>query len=348
MSFSQKEAKKRFVAVFEEFREKTGKSIPTISKEIGINQNTMNDTLNYTKDNLNANFVIAFCLTYKCTTVEYIYSGTKETSTTALSNNVTAFRHSEDCQPLDSDKLVGEFYGYCQSTTYDKIDKFVLIVEKNSSNTLDATLNLECYTQVKGRKTDVINKKLYGKPMFLKPDIVFIVFQAEKGDDMYIMSFKWFSINSTKKIYCRYGALLTPCRDTNRYPQLQSFVFLDAPLNEKYLHYVKGFLKLSEKKIIVPSEFFDNPTNGLLYNNKNVKTLFERCEDICSVKKEFYCFSEETLLGSAKANGVDYDTTAAAIMTLKEFAINPEKVNYPDNNTYSKFLSHLTADNFEI
>ena len=59
-------------------------------------------------------------------------------------------------------------------------------------------------------------------------------------------------------------------------------------------------------------------------------------------KEEYYCFSEKVLLALGEANGVDYDTTAATIMTLKKNSINPKVVNFPNNKTYSKFLAALT------
>lgn len=77
-------------------------------------------------------------------------------------------------------------------------------------------------------------------------------------------------------------------------------------------------------------------------NDDNVKTFFAKCKDMNYNKEEYYCFSEKVLLDLGEANGVDYDTTATTIMTLKKNSINPKVVNFPNNITYSKFFATLT------
>ena len=55
-------------------------------------------------------------------------------------------------------------------------------------------------------------------------------------------------------------------------------------------------------------------------------------------------FSEKVLLVMGEAHGIDYDTTAATIMTLRANSINPKVVDFPNNKTYSKFFAGLTTD----
>ena len=67
---------------------------------------------------------------------------------------------------------------------------------------------------------------------------------------------------------------MTPCRATNRYPELQSFLLLDKPVLPQNLHFVDGFLNLTQDKIIVPADKYDAETDSLLANDDNVKTFF--------------------------------------------------------------------------
>lgn len=141
---------------------------------------------------------------------------------------------------------------------------------------------------------------------------------------------------------CRYGSLMTPCRSTDRYPQMQSFVMLDKPVTPENIRFVDGFLRLSQDKIIVPADKYEAEAGGLMGTDSNVKTFFNQCKDLQYSKEDYYCFSEKVLLAIGEANGMDYDTTAAAIMTLKENSINPKVVDFPNNKTHSKFLAGLT------
>ena len=144
-------------------------------------------------------------------------------------------------------------------------------------------------------------------------------------------------------MYCRYGSLMTPCRSTDRYPQMQTFLLLDKPVLPENLDYIDGYLHMIQDKIIVPAEVYDSEENGLLKNDETVKTFFENCSGMHYNKEEYYCFSEKVLLALGEANGVDYDTTAATIMTLKKHSINPKVVDFPNIKTYSKFFAGLTT-----
>ena len=119
---------------------------------------------------------------------------------------------------------------------------------------------------------------------------------------------------------------------------------LDKPVAPEHMHYVDGFLHLSQDKIIVPANKYDAEDGGLMKTNEKVKAFFSKCKDWQCRKEEFYCFSEELLLAMGKVNGIDYDTTVATIMTLKENSFNPKVVDIPNNKAYSKFFSRLTTD----
>ena len=103
-----------------------------------------------------------------------------------------------------------------------------------------------------------------------------------------------------------------------------------------------GFLRLSQDKIIVPAEKYDAQIGGVMATDKDVKAFFDQCKDLQYSKEEYYCFSEKVLLAMGEAHGIDYDTTAATFMTLKENSINPKVVEFPNNKIYSKFFAGLT------
>ena len=257
-------------------------------------------------------------------------------------NNHTIVRHSYDCHELTDPAFMGRYFGYCRNTQYEnEIENFVLTIEPDFSGSTQAKFVLTGRNQ----KSEAIQKTLYGTPFHLTPNIIYIVLQSNVGDDMFIMSYSWFKLNLGKKLYCRYGSLITPCRSTERYPQQQSFIMLDKPVAPEHMHYVDGFLHLSQDKIIVPANKYDAEDGGLMKTNEKVKAFFSKCKDWQCRKEEFYCFSEELLLAMGKVNGIDYDTTVATIMTLKENSFNPKVVDIPNNNkAYSKFFSRLTTD----
>lgn len=339
----KKDAKIRFRDAFEEYMKQTNKKIPAIARELDISESTIKDTLSYSKDNLNADLVIAFCLKYKPVDINYIYTGVlQEPAGQPLEkSNFTMFRHSHDCHELLDDAYMGTFYGYCRNTQYNHIlDDFVLTIYKTPYETVQATMVLNSHSQ----QMHVMKKTLYGKPMLLEPNIIYMVMQSDYGDDMFILSFNWFKIRSGSKLYCRYGGLITPYRATDRYPQLQSFVLLDQPVLEDHLHYIDGFLRLSQDKIIVPDTAYEAESGGLLATDPAVQEFFSRCKDLTYTKESYYCFSEKVLLALGEANEIDFDTTAAAIIKLKEHSMNPKSISYPNNKTYSKFLTGLCTE----
>lgn len=331
-------AKKRFRNVFNDYVKAKGKTINEISLDLGIPVATINDTLSEKNKTLSADLVAAFCAEYRVVDLNFIYLG-EVGRIEEYEENYTKIWNSSDCHPLNDESFMGTYYGYCRNTQdNNKIDNFSLSINATTNNSVQAELRLKTFDQ----KGESFEKILYGTPMHLEPNIIYIVFQSIKGDDMFILSYNYFKINSGKKLYCRYGSLMTPCRATNRYPELQSFLLLDKPILPQNLHLIDGFLNLTQDKIIVPADLYDAETGGLMANDNNVKVFFAKCKDMNYNKEEYYCFSEKVLLALGEANSVDYDTTAATIMMLKKNSINPKVVNFPNNKTYSKFFAALT------
>lgn len=335
---SDEQAKETFLAAYYAFVLANNISQRHMAKELGIKLSTIRDTCDRHKPNLNTKFVIAFCLKYGVIDVETVYRrDVKEPDDLKRPNekNFTVFRHSYDCHELTDPAFMGTFFGLCRNTQYpDILADFILRIRHNTHNELQAELELHTYN----RKMEATTKYLYGKPMHLHPNIIYIVCQSDRGDDMCILSYTYFKISPGNKLYCQDGAMITPCRSTERFPQMQSFVFLDQPIKPENRHYIDGFLKLTQDKIVVPADKYDE----LMTSNECVKNFFEQCKDIQYRKEEYVCFSEKVLTAMGEANNVDFDTTAAAILMLKQRSINPDVIDFPNKKLYSKFLSGLT------
>lgn len=331
----KEKARDKFLDLYWKFKkENKGKTDEIIAEEIGIPLSTLKYTLN--GKGFSSDVAIAFCRTYHMADLNYLFSDTEKNST------CVTFQLSEDCRPLDDEAFLGTFYGYCRNTQPDHgVEKFVLKISKEKKKDAQAEFKLCSQNQ----KSEAVTKTLTGKPMHLKPNIIYIVLQSERGDDMFVLSYNWFKINAGKRLYCRYGSLMMPCRSTDRYPQIQSFIMLDKPVAPENMPFVDGFLRLSQDKIIVPADKYDAEAGGLMATDDGVKAFFGQCKDLQYSKEEYYCFSEKVLLAMGEAHGIDYDTTAATIMTLKENSINPTVVDFPNNKTFSKFFAGLTTDN---
>ena len=348
-----REVKDEFLKAYYDYTNRYNMSDIQMAAQLGVKPSTLRDTLNADSTNFNANIVIAFCLKFKTLDIEKLYLGdVKEPEALKQKaaqlaqedqnrKNFTIIRHSYDCHELTDPAFIGTFYGYCRNTQYhNSVESFMLHIGYNTHNEMQAKLELTTHNQ----KKQEVKKVLYGKPMHLEPNMIYIVLQSNVGDDMFIITYNWFKLNLGKKLYCRYGSLTTPCRSTDRYPQQQSFIMLDKPVAPEHTHYVDGFLHLSQDKIIVPANKYDAEVNGLMATNEKVKEFFGPCQDLQYGKEQYYCFSEKVLLAMGDAHEIDYDTTAATIMTLKENSINPKVVDFPNNKTYSKFFAALTTD----
>lgn len=335
-------AKDTFRRVFEDYAVKSGKSIREIAADLGIHVNTVRDTLSRDNKTLSADLVAAFCDKYKTVDLNYIYLGEIDgAEKNVAESNYSVTWNSADCHPLTDEAFMGTFYGYCRNTqSCDRLERFTLKITLTTKKTAQAELILQTRDQnrVPGEKV------LYGTPMHLEPDMIYIVFQSRKGDDLFILSYNYFSINSGKKLYCRYGSMITACRSTDRYPQSQTFLFLDRPVPEEKLSFVDGFLNFTRDRILLPARLFEEKDGGLLATDANVKAFFHACTDLHYTPEPYYCFSEKVLLALGEANGVDFDTTASALMTLRRHSSNPKAVDFPNNKTYSKFFHGLTKE----
>lgn len=351
----QAERKRRFLELYKKHIVPLNLTYDELHDKLQCPASTIKDTCNsYDVNNyktnpsikcikFNAEVVIAFCRHFDFD-INYIYYGV-ETEPAKINNaQYSLFKHSVDCMELEDEAFMGTYYGYTYNTMHNELDNFTLKIIKTPNGSCNAILELECFKRITDKKTDRIRKTLYGKPMHLKPNLIYIVFQANEGDEIYIMAYRYFKINYGKRLYCRYGSIIVNKRETIRYPQMQSFVFFDEPIKQENLHYINGFLKLSNDKIIVPASIVDNKNDEDDEQTKNMKKFFEACNDIKFNKEEYYCFSEKVLLSLGEFKEIPNDIISAALITLKEKSINPVNISYPDNNLYAKFLSSLCSE----
>ena len=123
---------------------------------------------------------------------------------------------------------------------------------------------------------------------------------------------------------------------------MQSFMMLDKPVAPEHLHYVDGYLRMVQDRIIVPAEKYEAASGGLMATDPRVREFFDQCRDLRHIKEEYYTFSEKVLLAMGEAHGIPCDTTAAAIMALRAASVNPKAVEFPNEKTFSKFFAGLT------
>ena len=324
-------AREKFLNIYYNFKDETKKTDEKIADEIKISLSTMKYTLS--GKGFSTDFAIAFCRTYHAADLNYLFSGT------GIDSSCVTFQLSRDCLPLEDEAFLGTFYGYCRNTQPEHgIEHFVLKLTREKNQ--DARAEFTLYG--KNQRGESIQKVLTGKPMHLKPDIIYIVLQGQRGDDLFILSYNWFKLNPGKKLYCRYGGTITPCRSTSRYTQMQSFMMLDKPVAPEHLHYVDGYLRMVQDRIIVPAEKYEAASGGLMATDPRVREFFDQCRDLRHIKEEYYTFSEKVLLAMGEAHGIPCDTTAAAIMALRAASVNPKAVEFPNEKTFSKFFAGLT------
>lgn len=334
-------AKAVFLKLFEDYCQNNGLTPRQVFQQITEQQDvfhiceaTFYNTVNQSTLTLSEKVVIAFC-NLAGIDINQIYYGKARTEEKNIeTNSFSVFKHSSSYMPLNDEKFYGTFYGYLYNATYKSLDSFTLNIEKKSDGVPHAVLTLRSKEKdYKGRWVTT-EKELTGKPMHLHPDFVYIHFQQNDGDETYTFAYKYFTINHAKRLSCRDGALITQCRMENRFPLIQSFIFFDRKIKEEHLHFIEGYLKLSENRLFIPKEKLE----ALQENNETVNNLLNCCR---VGNKLCYGISARLLEEAAIEENIDYDTVAEVLCLLKEISVNPEFITFPDRKLYSKYLSSL-------
>lgn len=341
--------KDRFLAEYNRKREETGLSLIGILEEIKrktgtvIPEQTAKDSVNWAKAP-NENFMIAFCYTFDIN-INELYFEPKSTDDGFNSRSATVFDYSVDCHQLTDPHFFGEYYGYYFNSQHEGVlDSFILNI-----NEYEAILTLKVHVSngAQGLSTDT--RKFIGKPMHLERDLVFIVFQQPTGDEFYTFAFNWFKINTDRKMYFRQGALLTQCRSEIRYPQIQSFIFLDReiPENQKDARdLLAGQLRLCNdsssdyiflKKDVLKS-FFNEPEP--VKKHHNVTSGLE-CLKYYEANHECVWFDEKSIRIDLKNSGFDSTYIERVICMLKSRSMNPRTVVFFNNKKTADFIRLL-------
>ena len=182
---SLKDVKDRFLEAYNKYTESHHISDTHMATLLGVKASTLRDTLNPTSTNLNTNIVLAFCLKFRTLDIEKLFvEDIKEPEddlekisqlNKGTKKNFTIFRHSYDCHELTDQAFMGNYYGYCRNTQYpNSVEHFVLRIDYNTHNEMQAKIELTSYNQ----KKQETKKILYGKPMHLEPNIIYIVLSS--------------------------------------------------------------------------------------------------------------------------------------------------------------------------
>lgn len=295
---------------------------------------TFYNSISEANTTLSEKVVITFCHLAGIDINQIYYGKAEIEENNRETSTFSVFKHSSAYKPLEDEKFFGKFYGYIYNSIYKSIDSFTLNIEKQPDGVPLATLKMYSKERDGNGIWDVVERQLTGKPMHLHPDLVYIHFQEDEGDETFTFAYKYFTINHAKKLSCRDGALITQCRMQNRFPLIQSFVFFDRKIREEHLHFIEGYLKLSENKLFIP----DDALRKLRSENEAVDSLLTRCP---VGTKECTGISATLLEQAAIEENIDYDTVAEVICRLKEISVNPEIIPFRDNKMFSKYLSSL-------
>lgn len=253
-------------------------------------------------------------------------------------NDMVSLYQSRNSQPLNDTHYFGTYYGYFyNSSNVGSLDTFTIKIDQNQ-----AELNLKVTSkhEARGFKT----KRLIGKPMHLKPDLILIDFQETDGDEFYTFAFNWIRYNPDENMFFRQGALLTQYRTSVLYPQIQSFIMLDHELPEDSLNMVAGQLKLCS----------DSNNNYIFIRKKDCKTIFKNSEEHTNwplidllenhiaVRHECLYIEETTIRCELLNLDIPEASVERIICEIKAKSLNPNVIQYSDNNITADFFRSLS------
>ena len=344
-------AKQAFLKKYDEVKVKLNLEIDGILSIIEktthkrIPKTTAVNTLDKNLKNLNADFVIAFCYTFGID-INTIYFGQRNLEIEWISPTSTVFDHSADCHQLTDTHFFGKYYGYFFNSQHEGVlDSFILDINES-----EAVLTLQVHVKSGVQGLSIDTREFKGKPMHLERDLVFIVFQQPKGDEFYTFAFNWFKINTDRKLYFRQGALLTQCRSETRYPQIQSFIFLDREIPEDHKDardIIAGQLRLCNdsssdyifiKKDVLKSFFNNEPE--VVKKHHNVTRGLE-CLEYYEKNHECVWFDEKSIRIDLKNSGFDSAFIEQVICKLKSHSMNPRTVVFYNNKKSADFIWSL-------
>ena len=249
-------------------------------------------------------------------------------------NNSFDIYRSRDYHELTDPFYCGTFYGYFRQfrnqygeTDYHGLVPFVLEISNDDNFGTNATLTFSRY-QPNG---ETVPLKFIGKPM-IGGQMIQIVLQRNCGDDIITMSYHWIDIKNNP-LQCRFGVMIAQDRKL-RCPQLQRFIFFNAPLKEENEKYVDAFLRLTDERFVVPQNKTDNLSQ-------------DASEFLLKYGKELrgYIISAEESIFAARFNSVSDRDIVRVLLDIEQQSLSPLVITSKENSQLSDFFrSMLTAE----
>lgn len=299
-----------------------------------INYETLRKTLDRSSSTLDVYCVIAMCKYFNMDVAYALAEADQSLSDTVAD---AAPYLAEKFTDLTDPKYFGTFYGYMYSPkrTNPGMDSFVLEVGPKGLYTV-ARLSITHHTRNSVGEPTEIKRELVGRPVLVRPGIIYIVFTEPQGA-YYIFSYSYVQYNKSP-LYYRRGAILTQGRQSNRQPLVQTFVLFNHTVAPENMDMIRGLLLLNDQKFHIPMRALDQ----LARSNDTVGRLVHHLQYIFDNKREAYYLIDETQILHSLDGCMSKSEALGALQLMKACATDATRVFFPDLDDYAEFSKNLT------
>lgn len=299
-----------------------------------INYETLRKTLDRSSSTLDVYCVIAMCKYFNMD-VAYALAEADRSFTDTLAEATPYL--AEKFTELTDSKYFGTFYGYMYSPkrTNPGMDSFVLEVGSRGLHTM-AHISITHHTRDSVGEPVEIKRELVGRPVLVRPGIIYIVFTEPQGS-YYIFSYSYVQYNKSP-LYYRRGAILTQGRQSSRQPLVQSFVLFNHTVAPENMDIIRGLLLLNDQKFHIPMRALDE----LARSNDTVGRLVNHLQYIFDNKREAYYLVDETQILHSLDGCMTKAEAIGALQIMKTCATDATRVFFPDLDDYAEFSKNLT------
>lgn len=290
------DAKKQFLTFFDDACKRENLSqagaLERMRQHYPVPGGTFSDTISWSKPNLNANVVIAFCKTFGYD-IYQIYVDQAEGAAPPPMKTDSAV------DPALPDSFYGTFYGYFFSSTPEYLrqgllDQFTLDVGRSGISMLlrRYALNVEAGNQYAPSEIALTGTVIHNPGGQAPSGILALSFTAEKDRCFCTLAYNKCQLNS--RLFFRRGALLIQSRGEEVLPVIQSFLFtrqkidLDYEENRRALQGALTLVDPASRTILLKKKdlapFMD--TELLKKYFKNQETLDGACEEYVALEED--------------------------------------------------------------
>ena len=305
-----------------------------------INYETLRKTLDEKCNTLDIYCVIAMCRFFDID-ISYVLAEPDR----PLNDIINEENHyvSEKFTELDDRNYHGTYTGffYTPKKGHDVIDDFELTISKRESGVF-STIEINFHSVNSVGEKVVDKKRLSGKPVLVRPGVVYIRFTDNAGY-YYIFSFAYAQYNKTG-MYYRRGVILTQGRTSTRQPMVQAFVMFSHGVAPENMEMIKGLLLLNNAKFHVPARELEM----LVRENRTVRCLFNNLNYIFEKKREPYYVVDEVQILHSLDGCMTQTEALAALQLIKAHATDANRVFFIENDDYSEFSKSMTRPIREI